>query len=219
MWNADGTRSPLYGRHQRTQLCQNRWVKKVQHEAVETARVTLPQPFTVCGDELERVRVFKYLGRLLAYDDNDTQAVQGNLKKVPKSWGQVSRILRAENASPKVCGVFYKATIQAVLLYGSETWKLSPLSLKSIEGFHIWAAHCMVGKMPTRNPDGTWTYPSLRDVLKAVGLRTIGHYIGVCRETIACFIMNRPPICALLGWGVEEGISALHILVGAAFVN
>jgi hypothetical protein len=27
------------------------------------------------------------------------------------------------------------------------------------------------------------------------------------------------PICTLSGWGKEEGISVLHILVGAAFVN
>jgi hypothetical protein len=69
---------------------------------------------------------------LLAYDDNDSQAMRLNLKKARKSWAQVSRVLRAENASPKVCGVFYKATVQAVLLFGSETWKLSPLSLKSL---------------------------------------------------------------------------------------
>ncbi len=163
-------RGALYGWHQHTQLCQNGWDKKVQHEATETARVALAQLFTAYGDELERVEeVFKYLGWLLAYDDNDTQAMQGNLKKACKSWGQVSHILRAENASPKVCGVFYKATVQAVLLFGSEMWKLCPLSLKSLEGFHIWAARCMAGKMPTMNPDGTWTYPSSRDVLKAVG--------------------------------------------------
>jgi hypothetical protein len=109
------------GRHQRTQLCREGWDKKVQHEAAETARVALTQSFTACGDELERVEVFKYLGRLLAYDDNDTQAMRGNLKKALKSWGRVSRILRAENASPKVCGVFYIAIVPAVLLFGSET--------------------------------------------------------------------------------------------------
>jgi hypothetical protein len=162
----------------------------VQHEALETARVALAQSFTAYGDELERVEVFKYMGWLLAYDDNDTQAMGGNLKKACKTWGQVSRILRAENASPKVCGVFFKATVHAVLLFGSETWKLSPSSLKSLEGFNIWAARCMAGKMPTMNPDGMWTYPSSRDVLKAVGLRTIGHYIGVRQETIARFILD-----------------------------
>ena len=57
-------------------------------------------------DKLEKVEVFKYLGQLLSYDDNDTQAMLGNLKKAHKCWGQVSRVMRAENASPKVCGVF-----------------------------------------------------------------------------------------------------------------
>jgi hypothetical protein len=101
-------------------------------------------------------------------------------------------VLRAENASPKVCGVFYKAVVQAQLLFGSETWKLSPASLKSLKGFHIRAAHCMAGMQPTRNPDGTWKYPSSKDVLKAVGLETIDHYIGVWRKTIARFIVDRP---------------------------
>jgi hypothetical protein len=85
-----------------------------------------------------------------------------------------------------------EATIQAVLLFGSETWKLFPSSLKSLEGFHIQAARCMAGKMPTQNPDGTWTYPSSKDVLKAVGLWTTDHYIGVCWETIARFIVDQP---------------------------
>jgi hypothetical protein len=77
-------------------------------------------------------------------------------------------VLRAENASPKVCGVFYKAVVQAVLLFESEMWKLSPASLKSLEGFHIRAARCMAGMPLTRNPDGTWKFPSSKDVLKAV---------------------------------------------------
>ena len=58
---------------------------------------------------------------------------------------------------------------------------VSLLSLKSLEGFHIRAARRMAGKMPTKNPDRTWTYPSSRDVLKAVGLQTIDHYIGARR--------------------------------------
>ena len=44
---------------------------------------------------MERVEVFKYLGRLLAYDDNDAQAVRGNLKKAPGVWARLSRTIRA----------------------------------------------------------------------------------------------------------------------------
>jgi hypothetical protein len=50
----------------------------------------------------------------------------------------------------------------------------------------------MAGKVPIRNLDGTWKYPSLKDVLKAAGLQMIGNYIGVCWETIACFIVDQP---------------------------
>ncbi len=56
-----------------------------------------------------------YLGRMLAYEDNDTQAMQANLKKVQRCWAQISQVLRAENATPRTCGMFYKATVMAVL--------------------------------------------------------------------------------------------------------
>ena len=43
--------------------------------------------FTAYREELERVEVFKYLGWLLAYNNNNAQATQSNLKKVRRSWG------------------------------------------------------------------------------------------------------------------------------------
>ncbi len=82
------------------------------------------------------------------------------------------------------------ATVQAVLLYRSETWSLAPSSLKHLEGFHICAAWQMVGKRPSRNKDGFWTYPRLEEVLMAVRLKTITHYMGVRCQTVANFIVN-----------------------------
>jgi hypothetical protein len=156
---------------------------------------------------LERVEVFKYLGWLLAYDDNDTQAIRANFAKARKAWAQVSWELRAENASPKVCGVFYKGTIKAVLLFGSETWNLVPLGLKCLEGFHLQAAWQMSGKHPMKRLDGTWRYPNLEQVLREVGLQTISHYIGVRWQHIASFIVNRP-IFQLCQEGVRRRGSA-----------
>ncbi len=110
----------LYGQHQHTQLCHEGWERKKQHEATEAARVALNRTFTAYEKDLERVEVFKYLGQLLTYNDNDSQATRSNLKKAHKSWAWVSCVLRAKNASPEVSGVFYKATVQAVLLFGSD---------------------------------------------------------------------------------------------------
>ena len=130
----------INGRHYETALCKDGVARKVQYAAAERTHTALQQTFTAYGAELERVEVFKYLGRLLAYDDNDAQAVRGNLKKARGVWARLSRTIRAENASPRACGTFYKATVQSILLFGSETWNLSPLSLKLLEGFHIRAA-------------------------------------------------------------------------------
>ena len=47
----------------------------MQREAAEAARIALTRTFTAYGEGLERVQVFKYLGRLLAYNHNDSQAM------------------------------------------------------------------------------------------------------------------------------------------------
>jgi hypothetical protein len=174
-------------------MYKDRVARKVQYVAAEHAHKALQQTFTAYGAELERVEVFKYLGRLLAYDDNDARAVRGNLKKARGVWARLSRTIRAENASPPhACGIFYKATVQSILLFGSETWNLSPQSLKCLEGFHKRAAWRMAGKRPTKLSDSTWTYPNSAAVLDKVRLKTIAHYIGVRRQHIASYIVDKP---------------------------
>ena len=48
----------------------------------------------------------------------------------------------------------------------------------------------MSGLRPEKKPDGTWLYPHLVDVLKKTGLEMITHYMDVCRQTVANFILN-----------------------------
>ncbi len=98
--------------------------------------------------------MFKYLGRLLACDDNNTQAMRVNLAKARKCWAWISHVLRAENAKPRVCGVFYKATVISVLLFGSETWSLAPGTLNRLKGFHHRAAWRMAGMRPLHDGEG-----------------------------------------------------------------
>ncbi len=71
----------MNGRHYETAICRDGVARKEQHAAAERAHLALQQMFTAYDGELKRVEVFKYLGRLLAYNNNDSQAVRGNLKK------------------------------------------------------------------------------------------------------------------------------------------
>jgi hypothetical protein len=120
----------LNGEHHRTELCQWGWERKWQHAAAVHSQEALKCSFTAYREELEKVEVFKYLGRLIAYNDTNTQAMRSNLWRARGCWARILHVLRAENADARMCGKFYKATMQVVLLYGSEMWNLSPTSAK-----------------------------------------------------------------------------------------
>ncbi len=197
----------MNGHHYETALCKDRVVRKVQHAAAKRVHLALQNMFTPYGKGVERVEVFKYLGHLLAYNNNNSQAVHGNLKKVQGIWARISCKLRAENASPHVCSIFYKATVKSILLFGSKTWNLSPVSLKFLKGFHIRAAWRMAGKRPMKLCDGTWMYPNSADVLKDVGLKTITHCIAICPQHIANYIVNKPIFLTCVRGGRRRGSS------------
>ena len=67
----------------------------------------------------------------------------------------IFRVLRSENASAQVCGMFYKATVQTVLLFRSKTWYLTPATLRRLEGFHVKADRRMMGLLPELQGE-TW---------------------------------------------------------------
>ena len=94
----------------------------------------MEQEFTAYGKPLRRVEVFKYLGRLVSMDEEDAPAINANIAKARRAWGRLSKVLRGKNAEPGTCAAFYRATVQAILLFSSETWNLTPSALKRLEG-------------------------------------------------------------------------------------
>ena len=165
---------------------------RLKRKAVSDSAVAMDAEFYAYGEKLERVEVFKYLRRLITFDDDDTQAVRGNLARARCVWARISRVLRAEkNASTHVCGMFYKATVQSVLLFGSKTWVLSPATLKRLEGFHAKAARRMTGLLP-KLVGGSWKFPKTNTVLATASLHTIEHYVQVRRAHIMRWVIDRP---------------------------
>ena len=91
------------------------------------------------------VFLFWYMGRTLSFSNDDWPAVGWNLRRVPGKWGKVAKILGWEGEYRRTTGMFNVAVVQMVLLFGSETWVLTPHLEKSLEGFHQWAARRMTG--------------------------------------------------------------------------
>ncbi len=66
-------------------------------------------------------------------------------------------MLHGENIAPRIAAKFYKAVVQAVLLYGSKTWNLTNSALARLEGLHICAAYKMARKhWPKRGANEVW---------------------------------------------------------------
>ena len=68
------------------------------------------------------VSYFKYICRLLSSLDGDSPAVVANIGMARKKLAQISCILGREGVEARMLGIFYKAAVEAVLLFGSYKW-------------------------------------------------------------------------------------------------
>ena len=182
--------------HRFSAVCRAGAARRRQALAIRRSHEALDKKFFAYGIELEQVTTFRYLGRPLSATDNDWPALYWNLRKARQRWAQISRVLAREGASPKVSGMFYKAIVQSVLLYGVETWVISSPMLQALRGFHHRIARCLTGRQGWRLPNGTWDYPPVEEALEAAGLQPIEVYIDRRRRYLVRF-MKRHPILEL----------------------
>ena len=59
-------------------------------------------------------------------------------------------------------GNFFKAVVQAVLLFKAETWVMNPRIERALDSFMHGAARRITGNQPRRGGDGKLTYPPLK---------------------------------------------------------
>ena len=174
--------------HQRTATCKE-YAAKLQVKHMQTHNKTLAEEttFTVFGETIENVHEFKYLGRIVTDTDDDKPTVINNLNKAGKAWGQIHRLLSQEKGrNLKAVVSVYRAIIQAILLYGSETWVLQgTTTLHRLEVFHRRCARFLTGKFIRQLPNGDWEYPHTEDVFKMAELESIESYIQKRKEQVA----------------------------------
>jgi len=88
-------------------------------------------------------------------------------------------------------GLFYKATVQAVLLYGAETWTLTQPLRRMLCSFHHRCARYLARMTITQLDNGTWVFPSSAVARERAGLATIDEYIQRRVNTFLPFIQSR----------------------------
>jgi len=74
-------------------------------------------------------------------------------------------------------GLFYKAMVQAVLLYGTETWNLTQPLRRLLCSFHHQYARYLARMTITQLDNGDWVSPPSAVAWEWAGLATIKEYI------------------------------------------
>jgi hypothetical protein len=168
-------------------------LRQQRHQARQMALSMEAQTtvFRADGVALGQVSQFRYLGRILSEVDSDWPALRRNLTRARQRWAMISRLLVREGASPRVSGYFYKAVVQSVLLFGSETWVWSQSMRLALQGFHHKVARKITNLRPKRQ-NGVWVVPPIADALEGAGLHPIEEYITRRRNTLLAHVRQRP---------------------------
>ena len=134
-------------RHESTATCHVRADRRTRHAVGARCAAAVEHSFTTNDRPLCHMDTFKYLGRVIAYDDSDVPTAQGQLSCARTVWGRICNVIAKEGV-PVPAGMFYQAVVAAVLLYGSELWVLLDEQLTHLEGFHVECARRLTGMRP-----------------------------------------------------------------------
>ena len=85
------TRGAGSARHEATASCRSRAERRDRHAVAARCAAATEQEFTAYDKPLWRVDIFKYLGRLIAYNDTDIPAARRQLARAPAVWGAYAR--------------------------------------------------------------------------------------------------------------------------------
>ena len=89
--------------------------------------------------------------------DDDWLLVVGNLWKARKGWSRLPIILVREGVNPRASGIFFKAVVQAVLIFRSEIWVMNPHMGRYLGGFKHSVSRRINGRQPQRMMEGSWS--------------------------------------------------------------
>ena len=82
--------------------------------------------------------------------------------------------------------------VQQVLLFGAETWVVTPRIERVLNSFVHGAARRITGRQPRLGWDRKCFYPSLEGAMKEAGFKDIRTSINIRQNTVAQCIATRP---------------------------
>ena len=147
--------------------------------------------------KLECVTKFCYLGDTLGVGGGAEEAARARVICAWAKFKELSAILTARGASNRIKGKIYRACVQSVLTYGTETWAMKVANLQSLKRTERMMVRWMCGvslKDRKRSVDvySLLGVESVAEVVRRGRLRWFGHvehkngdnWVSACRNVV-----------------------------------
>jgi ribonuclease HI len=160
-----------------------------------------PDELRLYGEVIDRVKTFKYLGRVV--DDNDRShideaAVTENLAKARMTWAALHpRFTKSKRLRSSIKIRVFKAVCQSQFVYGSESWMMGEALARKV---NAWQARCLrhcTGMQPKMVTVPGIAEPQLRfpandDVLKRAEEDPLANQVQLQRIREVGRLLRRP---------------------------
>ena len=134
------------------------------------------------------VTSLKYLGRVISAAEDNWPEVVRKLVKAQAVWRRFTRILSREGETPRVSVFLFKVVVQSVLIFGAETWVVTPCMGQILGGFQYQVVRRLTGRLPRRWTDSKWEYTLAAVAREEAGFEEMEEYIQRRKNMVAQFI-------------------------------
>lgn len=101
------TRDAGSARHRATATFRAHADRRDRHAVAARCATVTDHTFTANGNPLRRAETFKYLGRVVAYNDSNLPAARRQLQRARAVWGRLRPVIEKEGVPVPVAGMFY----------------------------------------------------------------------------------------------------------------
>lgn len=180
-----------------------------------------PPAVTKDGKPFEMVSEFRYLGRIISADGDDTAAIRARISGAAQTAGKLlGAQLRRASAKTKLD--VWNSVIRAQLLYGAESWCMTQRNRSALAAFEMRWLRRATGNLPRRDRHGDLKFPRnqlvrreantapLVDLMDRARLRYYGHALRKPSSSVVRFTMDAD--IPEIGWRGGAHASARHQL-------
>ncbi len=138
-----------------------------QLQPTASPQPTAPRPISLRGHELPYVQHFRYLGSYFSADCSLDKEINWRLTAAGAPFQRATKLWRSREISTRTKTRIYGSLVLSVLLYGAESWPITPPQLQRLEVFH---RRCLRSILEVRRRDGI----SIEELLRRTQLCNIG---------------------------------------------